>query len=141
MLCTRPALLWLNQHSGASGGRCDVLAAAMLQTVRKFPPDVIPQFVESVASMTPAETVRAACDAGGSRALEAFLGSPAHRPRDKKDMVQALSGDWARLATSPCGSHVLEAAYGAADQRTRENIVSAMSRAESQIQGTRHGPQ
>ena len=90
--------------------------------------------------MTPAETVSAACDAGGSRALEAFLGSPAHRPRDKKDMVQALSGDWARLATSPCGSHVLEAAYGAADRRTRENIVSAMSRAESQIQGTRHGP-
>ena len=90
--------------------------------------------------MTSGEAVSAACDPGGSRALEAFLGSHAHRPRDKKDVVQSLSGDWAKLATSACGSHVLEAAYGAADQRTRENIVSAMSRAESQIQGTRHGP-
>ena len=32
-----PALLWMNQHSGASGGRCDVLGAAMLQMVLKFP--------------------------------------------------------------------------------------------------------
>ena len=135
-----PALLWMNQHSGAGGGRCDVLGAAMLQTILKFPPDAIPQFIESVASMTSGEAVSAACDPGGSRALEAFLGSHAHRPRDKKDVVQSLSGDWAKLATSACGSHVLEAAYGAADQRTRENIVSAMSRAESQIQGTRHGP-
>ena len=50
-----PALLWLDQHSGPAGGRCSVLGAAMLQTILKFAPDVIPQFVESLASLTPTE--------------------------------------------------------------------------------------
>ena len=57
--------------------------------------------------------------AGGSRALEAFLGNAAHKPKLKRELIDALSGHWARLAASPCGSHVLEACYGAAEQRTR----------------------
>ena len=114
-----PGLLWMDQHSGAAGGRCSVLGAALLQTVLKFPPDTTPQFVESVASLTAAEAISAACDAGGSRALEAFLGNAAHKPKLKRELIDALSGDWARLAASPCGSHVLEACYGAAEQRTR----------------------
>ena len=61
-----PSLLWMDQHSGAAGGRCSVLGAAMLQTVLKFPPDTVPHFVESLASMTPAEASSAARDAGES---------------------------------------------------------------------------
>ena len=78
-----PALLWMDQHSGFAGGRCSVLGAAMLQTLLKFPPDVVPQFVESTASLTTREATSAACDAGGSRALEAFLANPAHKPKMK----------------------------------------------------------
>ena len=66
-----PGLLWMDQHSGAAGGRCSVLGAALLQTVLKFPPDTTPQFVESVASLTAAEAISAACDAGG-RGLHSY---------------------------------------------------------------------
>ena len=50
------------------GGTVQVLGAAMLQTLPKFPPDVVPQFVESTASLTTREATSAACDAWGSRA-------------------------------------------------------------------------
>ena len=135
-----PALLWMDQHSGPTGGRCSILGAAMLQTVLKFPPDVIPQFVESLATLAPHEALSAACEASGSRALEAFLATPAHKPKLKKELIDALGTDWGRLAASPAGSHVLQACYGSADQRTRENIVAAMARNEKQIAATRHGP-
>ena len=135
-----PSLLWLDQHSGAAGGRCSVLGAAMLQTIMKFPPETTPQFIESIATLPPNEALGAACDPGGSRALEAFLGSTAHKPKLKKELVDALAHDWIKLASSACGSHVLQAAYGCADQRTRETIVRRMSQGEKQIAGTRHGP-
>ena len=66
--------------------------------------------------------------------------NPAHKPKLKRELIDALGTDWGRLAVSPAGSHVLEACYGTADQRTRENIVSAMARVERQISTTRHGP-
>ena len=66
--------------------------------------------------------------------------NPAHKPKLKRELIDALGTDWGRLAVSPAGSHVLEACYGTADQRTRENIVSAMARVEKQISTTRHGP-
>jgi nucleolar protein 9 len=58
----------------------------------------------------------------------------------KKELVEALSTEWVKLATSACGSHVLQACYGAAEQRGRENIVAALARSEAQIAATRHGP-
>jgi nucleolar protein 9 len=114
----------LDQHSGVAGGRCSVLGAAMLQTILKFPPDFIPQFVESLCSRTPREALSAAGEAGGSRALEVFLGSPAHKPKLKKELIDSLATDWGRLAVSPAGSHVLEACYGSAEQRTRWGCTS-----------------
>ena len=135
-----PSLLWMDQHSGAAGGRCSVLGAAMLQTVLKFPPDCVPHFVESLASMTPAELLSAARDAGGSRALEAFLTNPAHKPKLKRELVEALRESFGALAISACGSHVLQACYGASDARGREQIVQAIARDEQKVAATRHGP-
>jgi nucleolar protein 9 len=135
-----PSLLWMDQHSGASGGRCSVLGAAMLQTVLKFPPDAVPHFVESLASMTPAEACSAAKDAGGSRALEAFLTNPAHKPKLKRELVEQLSEHFGALAVSACGSHVLQACYAACDARGREQIVQAVARDEQKVAATRHGP-
>jgi nucleolar protein 9 len=135
-----PALLWMDQHSGAAGGRCSVLGAAMLQTLLKFPPDAVPHFVESLASMTPAEASSAARDAGGSRALEAFLTNPAHKPKLKKELVEILREDFGKLAVSACGSHVLQACYGACDTRMREQIVQAVALDEQKVAATRHGP-
>ena len=135
-----PSLLWMDQHSGAAGGRCSVLGAAMLQTVLKFPPDCVPHFVESLASMTPAELLSAARDAGGSRALEAFLNNPAHKPKLKRELVDQLRESFGALAVSACGSHVLQACYGASDARGREQIVQAIARDEQKVAATRHGP-
>ena len=134
-----PSLLWMDQHSGAAGGRCSVLGAAMLQTVLKFPPDAVPHFVESLASMTPAEASSAARDAGGSRALEAFLTNPSHKPKLKRELVEILREDFGKLAVSACGSHVLQACYSAADTRIREQIVQAVASDEQKVAATRHG--
>ena len=74
----------------------------------------------------------------GSCALEAFLANPAHKPKMKKELVEALSTEWVKLATPGVrGSHVLQACYGAAEQRGRENIVGALARNEAQIAATR----
>ena len=82
-----PALLWMDQHAGPGGARTSVLGAAMLQTIVKFPPDATPQFAESLASLAPREAVAAACDAAGSRALEAFLASAEHKPKLKRELA------------------------------------------------------
>ena len=77
---------------------------------------------------------------GGANGRPCIQASPAHKPKLKKELIDALGTDWGRLAVSPAGSHVLEACYDSADQRTRENIVSAMARVEKQVSTTRHGP-
>jgi nucleolar protein 9 len=100
----------------------------------------VPHFVESLASMTPAELLSAARDAGGSRALEAFLTNPAHKPKLKRELVEALRESFGALAISACGSHVLQACYGASDARGREQIVQAIARDEQKVAATRHGP-
>ena len=55
----------------------------------------------------------------------------------KKELVEALSTEWVKLATSACGSHVLQACYGGGN--AAENIVDALA-SEAQIAATRHGP-
>jgi nucleolar protein 9 len=135
-----PALLWMDQHGGPGGARTSVLGAAMLQTIVKFPPDATPQFAESVASLAPREAVAAACDAAGSRALEAFLAAAEHKPKLKRELCDALRPESVRLALSACGSHVLQQCYRCGDQRSRENIIAALARDEAKIAATRHGP-
>lgn len=49
-------------------------------------------------------------DPAGSRTLEAFLGS-AVSAKAKKRVIRKLAGSYAKLGSSPGGSHVAQACY------------------------------
>ena len=49
-------------------------------------------------------------DTSGSRSLEAFLGSPASA-KLKKRAARKLAGSYAKLGSTPGGSHVAQACY------------------------------
>ena len=88
----------------------------MFQTLFKFNADCIPMFSESLVTMTDMEVFKV-CQDSGSRAIEAFLASPAKKQNLKKEFIAKLKGKWAQLGLSPIGSHVLEACYREADAR------------------------
>jgi hypothetical protein len=91
-----------------------------------------------VAAISPEEAAAAACDSAASRALEAMLrgGAP---PGLKRKLLCSLQPRWAALAASPAGSHVVEAAYEAAESREREALVGALGVAERTLAASRYG--
>ena len=60
-------------------------------------------------------------DTSGSRSLEAFLGSAASA-KVKKRVVRKLAGSYAKLGSSPGGSHVAQACY-----RTAVSLFASMA--------------
>ena len=64
-------------------------------------------------------------DTSGSRSLEAFLGSAASA-KLKKRVVRKLAGSYAKLGSSPGGSHVAQACY-----RTAVSLFASMAFAPS----------
>ena len=67
-------------------------------------------FGESVAELAPAELLHMGMDSAGSRSLEAFLGS-ALSAKAKKRAIRKLAGSYAKLGSTPGGSHVAQACY------------------------------
>lgn len=68
-------------------------------------------FAASVAALSPADATRCACDAAGSRALEALLLGPASTEH-KKQLLSKLADSWDRVALKAPGSFLVEKAYG-----------------------------
>ena len=68
-------------------------------------------FAEALAALPEAELLHAGGDAAGSHALEAFLTGPAAGAKLKKRLLRQLRGGYGRLAATPGGSHVVQAAY------------------------------
>ena len=67
-------------------------------------------FADSIAELVPAELLHMGMDSAGSRSLEAFLGS-AVSTKVKKQIIRKLAGSYAKLGSSPGGSHVAQACY------------------------------
>ena len=67
-------------------------------------------FAESIAELASAELLHMGMDPAGSRSLEAFLGS-AVSAKAKKRVIRKLAGSYARLGSSPGGSHAAQACY------------------------------
>ena len=67
-------------------------------------------FAESIAELAPAELLHMGMDSAGSRSLEAFLGSEVSA-KAKMRVIRKLAGSYARLGSSPGGSHVAQACY------------------------------
>jgi nucleolar protein 9 len=127
---------------GAAGGATragfSLHGCAALATVLAFPAVACRQYADSVAAISPEEAAAAACDSAASRALEAMLrgGAP---PGLKRKLLCSLQPRWAALAASPAGSHVVEAAYEAAESREREALVGALGVAERTLAASRYG--
>ena len=127
---------------GAAGGATragfSLHGCAALATVLAFPAAACRQYADSVAAISPEEAAAAACDSAASRALEAMLrgGAP---PGLKRKLLCSLQPRWAALAASPAGSHVVEAAYEAAESREREALVGALGVAERTLAASRYG--
>lgn len=64
-----------------------------------------------MAELSPADATRCACDASGSRALEALLMGSASTEH-KKQLLGKLAGSWDRVALKAPGSFLVEKAYG-----------------------------
>ena len=78
--------------------------------------DASAAFAESIADLAPAELLHMGMDTSGSRSLEAFLGSAASA-KVKKRVVS-----YAKLGSSPGGSHVAQACY-----RTAVSLFRSLS--------------
>ena len=83
--------------------------------------DASAAFAESIADLAPAELLHMGMDTSGSRSLEAFLGSAASA-KVKKRVVRKLAGSYAKLGSSPGGSHVAQACY-----RTAVSLFASMA--------------
>ena len=132
-----PTLLRRVAGSVSKGG-FSVHGCTALATVLGFPPAACRQYADTVAALQPAEAVAAACDAAASRVLEAMLrgGAP---PGLKRKLLQTLQPRWAALAVSPAGSHVVDAAYEAAESKEREALVGALAAGERTLAASRYG--
>ena len=83
--------------------------------------DASTAFSESIADLAPPELLHMGMDTLGSRSLEAFLGSAAPA-KLKKRVVRKLAGSYAKLGSSPGGSHVAQACY-----RTAVSLLTSMA--------------
>ena len=64
-----------------------------------------------MAALSPADAARVACDASGSRALEAHLLGSAS-VEHKKQLLSKLAESWDRVVLKAPGSFLVEKAYG-----------------------------
>jgi hypothetical protein len=132
-----PALLRRAAGSVSKGG-FSVHGCAALATVLAFPPAACRQYADTMAALPAAEAAAAACDSAASRVMEAMLrgGAP---PGLKRKLLLTLSPRWAALAVSPAGSHVVDAAYDAAEPKEREALVAALAAGERTLAASRYG--
>ena len=82
----------------------------MWQTWQSHEQEACAAFAESIAELAPAQLLHMGMDTAGSRSLEAFLGSAASA-KLKKRVIRKLAGSYAKLGSSPGGSHVAQACY------------------------------
>lgn len=72
--------------------------------------DACAAFAESIAELAPTQLLHMGMDSAGSRSLEAFLSSVVSA-KAKKRVIRKLAGSYAKLGSSPGGSHVAQACY------------------------------
>eukprot|EP00727_Mastigamoeba_balamuthi_P009713 m51a1_g5364 putative nucleolar protein (762) ;mRNA; r:507560-510409 len=96
-------------------------------------------FAVSLAALAPDVFCAVACDAAGSRALEAALASPSMPADVRQSVVRRLKGRYARMAADKYGSHCAECCYKCADLAGREAIAAELAEAEEALAQDPHG--
>lgn len=120
------------------GAKMSVLGCLMLQSIFQYPHQYIRPYVASLLAMEDDQILQISKDSGGSRVLEAFLGSSATAKRKFK-VFGKLQGHYGEIAMNPSGSFLVEKCFTASNFSHKEAIVAELLAAQSELSKTRHG--
>ncbi|KAF8779815.1 hypothetical protein HU200_002077 [Digitaria exilis] len=120
------------------GAKMSVLGCLMLQSIFQYPHQYIRPYVASLLAMEDDQILQISKDSGGSRVLEAFLGSSATAKRKFK-VFGKLQGHYGEIAMNPSGSFLVEKCFTASNFSHKEAIVAELLAVQSELSKTRHG--
>ncbi|CAN6253282.1 unnamed protein product [Urochloa humidicola] len=120
------------------GAKMSVLGCLMLQSIFQYPHQYIRPYVASLLALEDDQVIQISKDSGGSRVLEAFLGSSATAKRKFK-VFGKLQGHYGEIAMNPSGSFLVEKCFTASNFSHKEAIVAELLAVQSELSKTRHG--
>ncbi|CAL4967023.1 unnamed protein product [Urochloa decumbens] len=120
------------------GAKMSVLGCLMLQSIFQYPHQYIRPYVASLLALEDGQVIQISKDSGGSRVLEAFLGSSATAKRKFK-VFGKLQGHYGEIAMNPSGSFLVEKCFTASNFSHKEAIVAELLAVQSELSKTRHG--
>ncbi|PUZ39384.1 hypothetical protein GQ55_9G303300 [Panicum hallii var. hallii] len=120
------------------GAKMSVLGCLMLQSIFQYPHQYIRPYVASLLAMEDDQVLQISKDSGGSRVLEAFLGSSATAKRKFK-VFGKLQSHYGEIAMNPSGSFLVEKCFTASNFSHKEAIVAELLAVQSELSKTRHG--
>ncbi|XP_010271077.1 PREDICTED: pumilio homolog 23 isoform X2 [Nelumbo nucifera] len=146
--CIVPRILFLDGYfscedksnwSWPKADKMHVLGCLILQTVFRYPSELIQPYVISIISMEADHVLEVAKDAGGGRVLESFLGSDASAKHKRKLLVK-LKGQFRELSMHPSGSFIVEKCFTTSNVSLKETIASELLAVRVQLSKTKQGP-
>lgn len=144
--CIIPHLLFLESY--LHGRSCwewhedekmHTLGCLMLQTIFRFPKDLIRPFINSLKSMDVNYILQIAQDAGGSRVLEAFISSDVSA-KEKQEVISKLQGHFGELSMHPSSSFTVEKCFHASNMTLKEAIANELQTIQAELSKRKHGP-
>ncbi|KAK6911792.1 Pumilio RNA-binding repeat [Dillenia turbinata] len=146
--CIVPRILFLESYFNCkdksnwkwgNGAKIYVMGSLILQSVFGFPSEFIQPFITSITTMDDGHVFEAAKDAGGARAIEAFLTSNASG-KSKRRFIVKLKGRFAELSIHPSGSFVVEKCFSSSNVPLREVIASELLTVQNELSKMKQGP-
>lgn len=141
-----PHLLFLDSYFREKSGwkwpvgdKMHLLGCLMLQTIFKYPNDIIQAYIASLTSMEDDQIYLTAIDAGGSHVLEAFLSSDVSTKRKLK-IISKLAGHFGELSLHPSSSFTVEKCFTASNLSLKEIIAAELLVVQNVLSQKKHGP-
>ncbi|XP_008783356.2 pumilio homolog 23 isoform X1 [Phoenix dactylifera] len=120
-------------------GKMHVLGCLMLQTIFRYPSQLIGPYISSITSMEAEHIFQTAKDAGGARVLEVFLCSDA-TAKQKLKVITRLQDHYGELAMNPSSSFTVEKCFNASSMSLKEAIAGELHVVQAELSKTKHGP-
>lgn len=146
--CIIPRILFLDNYfrsedksnwSWPNGTRIHVVGSLILQSIFRFPSELIKAFISGITSLEEHQLLEASKDPSGSRVIEAFLNSNVSAKHKRKLLIK-LQGHFGELSVHPLGSFMIEKCFNASNLPLREKIISEMLPLQAELSRTKQGP-
>lgn len=122
-----------------TGAKINVLGSLILQTVFKFPSEIIHAYVTGIISIEDNHIFEASKDPAGARVVEAFLSSSVSA-KQKRKLISKLRGHFGELSVHSSGSFTVEKCFNVSNLSLRESIVSELVPLQAELSKTKQGP-